>query len=51
MDAARAALAYEGLLRVEKAFHGLKNTVDITPRDTPSSTVECGDLLACVRVS
>lgn len=31
MDAARAALAYKGLLRVEKAFHGLKNTVDVRP--------------------
>lgn len=31
MDAARAALAYKGLLRVERAFQGLKNTVDVRP--------------------
>lgn len=31
MDAARAALAYKGLLRVEQAFRGIKNTVDIRP--------------------
>lgn len=31
MDVARAALAYKGLLRVESAFRGLKNTVDIRP--------------------
>jgi transposase len=31
MDAARAALAYKGLLRVESAFRGIKNTVDIRP--------------------